>query len=469
MNTRGLHRGPGVLLPFGLDRSSEGRYHSSGPLARLRPTPTFQRRSPRFDGVQPVSPVFLELRLAVKLGGAATPLSLLRQRNFGLVWSAITLAHLGAQMETLVVVWYVLNLTDSPFLVGLTATARLGFNFLALFAGATADLVPRRILLAIVQFIMAGLSVIMLTLIATGLMEVWMVFAITLAVGLVRIFQMPTAQSLAVDSVEPERTSNAIALASAGMNIALLAGPLLGGILFDLVGPDGAYVLVAGFYGVSGLAALGVGKTRVTVPEKRESVLSTVKQGLKYVKGEQLLWAALVVAVIINITGFSFHTTMLPIFARDVLDRDSVGLGILISCFGGGALIGSVIWASIPNLRHAGILCVLSVIGWHGTMIVFAASTNFVLSAGILVLTGTMFSSTLVLILTALMQTAMPEYRGRIMGLRTLAIYAHAFGSLAAGAVAGWVGAPATATISGSLGIAMVITLALIAPKFRRF
>ena len=130
-------------------------------------------------------------------------------------------------METLVVVWYVLNLTDSPFLVGLTATARLGFNFLALFAGATADLVPRRILLAIVQFIMAGLSVIMLTLIATGLMEAWMGFAITLAVGLVRIFQMPTAQSLAVDSVEPERTSNAIALASAGMNIALLAGPLL--------------------------------------------------------------------------------------------------------------------------------------------------------------------------------------------------------------------------------------------------
>ena len=409
------------------------------------------------------------MNLTARLGRAASPVSILGERNFGLVWSAITLAALGSQMETVVVVWYVLNLTDSPLLVGLTASARMAFNFLALFAGATADRVPRRMLLAVVEFLMASLALLMLTLIATGLIQVWHIFAITLATGLVRVFQQPTAQSLAVDSVSQSRIPNAVALINAGMNIALVVGPLLGGFLFDLFGPDGAYVLVASFYALSGLAALLMGSTRMGTSEVRESVVSAVIQGLKYVKGQQLLWAALAVAVVINITGFSFHITLMPIFARDELGQDSVGLGLLISSFGIGALLGSMIWASISNLRHTGMLCILSVIGWHGTMILFAASSNFYLSVGILVVTGMMFSSTLVLILTVLMQNSRPEFRGRIMGLRTLAIYAHAFGSLGAGAMAGVVGAPMTANIIGVSGIVMVIGLAFLVPKFRRF
>ena len=411
----------------------------------------------------------MKFNLVTNLGRGASPFSILRERNFGLVWSAITLAGMASQMETVVVVWYVLNLTDSPFLVGLTASARMGFNFLALFAGATADIVPRRILLVIVQALLASLAVLMLTLIFTGLIEVWHIFIITLATGLVRIFQMPTAQSLAVDSVSPDRIPNAVALINAGMNIALVVGPLIGGVLFDLFGPEGAYVVVASLYSLSGLAALLIGATPVRVAQTRESVVSMVIQGLKYVKGQQLLWAALLVAVIINVTGFSFHTTLMPIFARDVLGRDSVGLGLLISSFGVGALAGSMIWASISNLRHAGLLCILAVAGWHGTMIVFAVSTNFYLSVAILVVTGMLYSSTLVLILTVLMQNARPEFRGRIMGLRTLAIYAHAFGSMAAGGLAGALGAPMTANIIGISGIAMVVVLAFAAPKFRRF
>ena len=411
----------------------------------------------------------MKLNLVANLGRAASPISILRERNFGLVWSAITLAGMASQMETVVVVWYVLNLTDSPFLVGLTASARMGFNFLALFAGATADIVPRRVLLVIVQVLLASLAVLMLTLIFTGRIEVWHIFIITLAAGLVRIFQMPTAQSLAVDSVSQDRIPNAVALVNAGMNLALVAGPLLGGILFELAGPGGAYVLVAALYCLSGLSALMMGTIKVTSAQDRESVFTAVVQGLRYVKAQQLLWSVLVVAVIINITGFSFHTTLMPIFARDVLDQDSVGLGLLISFFGIGALVGSMIWASIPNLRHTGLLCILAVIGWHGTMIVFATSTNFYLSLGILMVTGMMFSSTLVLLLTVLMQNSRPEFRGRIMGLRTLAIYAHAFGSVAAGAVAGVAGAPATAVVIGVVGITMVIILAFFAPKLRRF
>lgn len=381
----------------------------------------------------------------------------------------MALSQMGQQMETVVVVWYVLNLTDSPVLVGLTATARMGFNFLALFAGATADIVPRRTLLMIAQSAMAALAILMLVLIVTDLIEVWHIFVITLAAGLARIFQRPTAQSLGVDSLDQERIPNGVALLNAATNFALVVGPVMGGVLFGIFGPEGAYAMVAVFNVLSGVAAFFIGATRVSAAKKGESVFAVVAQGARYVKGEQLLWSVLLVAVIFNITGFSFHVTLVPIFAKEVLDVDSVGLGIMISSFGIGGLIGSLFWASIPNLRHIGLVCILAVMGWHATMIGFAASTNFYLSVGILVVTGMMFSSSLVMVLTVLMKTAPPEFRGRIMGLRTLAIYAHAFGSVAFGAIAGILGAPTTVVICGMGGIGMMAVLAFIAPKLRRF
>jgi predicted MFS family arabinose efflux permease len=174
------------------------------------------------------------------------------------------------------------------------------------------------------------------------------------------------------------------------------------------------------------------------------------------------------VAAIINLTGFPFHTSLMPIFARDVLDTGSTGLGMLISAFGIGALLGSLVLTALPNLGHAGRLLLLAAVAWHLSMVVFALSTSFYLSLIILVFTGMAFSSTLVLIMTVLMRTARPEYRGRITGLRVLAIYAHTFGSLNTGAVAGLLGAPLAAGVNAALGIGLVGVLALLAPKLRR-
>jgi predicted MFS family arabinose efflux permease len=191
-------------------------------------------------------------------------------------------------------------------------------------------------------------------------------------------------------------------------------------------------------------------------------------QGLKYVKGQQVLWATLLLAVIINLTGWPFHTSLMPIFAREVLNTDSAGLGILVASFGVGALIGSVSLASVRNLRHAGKLLIVAVVAWHASMVAFAASTSIYSSLAILLITGMAFSSTQVLMLTILLRTALPEFRGRIMGLRVLAIYAYAFGSMNSGALAGIWGAPWAANTNAVVGIVLVGLLALLAPKFRQ-
>lgn len=378
------------------------------------------------------------------------------------------LGGMGQQMETIVLAWYVLTVTDSPFLVGLVGASRLAANLMALYAGAVVDKLPRHLILAAVGLGWTSTALVMLFLLNTELFQIWHVFVIAFVGGIGRTFAMPSGQSLAADSVPPDRIPNAVALINTGMDVNLIFGASIIGFLFQAYGIEGAYWMITAVYAMSGIVALFIQVQRSEIVRQQESVWRMVAGGLLYVKRNQVLWAALALAVIINLTGFPLHTTLMPVFAKDVLEVDARGLGLLISAFGTGALIGSLTWASIGSTRNTGIRLLVAVIVWHASMAVFSTSTSMVLSLAILVVTGMAFSSTLVLILTTLLRSSSVEYRGRITGLRVLAIYAHTFGSMTAGGVAGLWGAPAAATINGVVGICLILALATLAPKLRR-
>ncbi len=372
------------------------------------------------------------------------------------------------QMEAVALGWLVLIRTDSPFLVGLIASARMALNFLALFSGAVADRVPRHRLVAAVMFTVSLLSLGMFTLLQSGRLEVWHIFALVLAGGMARLFQMPASQSLVGDILPADRIPNGAALTTMGMNLNTVVGPLLGGFLFQAIGPEGVYAVITVLNSLGGVLALSIGSIRLSQDSREDSVVQAMLEGLKYVKGQQVLWGLLLLAVVINFTGWPLHTSLMPIFARDVLGTDSAGLGILMSTFGIGALIGSTLLASIRNLKSAGRLLFLSVIAWHATMLAFSASHSFYVSLSILLLTGMAFSSTQVLMLTVILRTTLPEFRGRILGLRSMAIYAYTFGSMNSGAIAGAWGAPLAASINGAIGILLAGILAFFTPKLRQ-
>jgi MFS family permease len=408
------------------------------------------------------------VKLTATINRAAYPITVLRQRNFGLVWTSMSLAAVGTQMEAVVLGWFVLTLTDSPFLVGLIAAARMALNFLALVAGAVADRVRRQRLLAAVEFIMTALGLLILALVLSGFLQVWHLFAVTLVGGLVRMFQMPAAQALVADTLTKEHVSNGAALSNVGRNLATIVGPLLGGVLFQAAGPQGAYGAIVVLYSLSGLCALFIEAKRFTPAGPAESVFSTVSQGLKYVKGQQVLWATLLVAVIINLTGWPFHTSLMPIFARDELGTGSAGLGMLLTAFGIGALAGSIGLSVVRDLKHTGKALIVAVVVWHASMVLFTLSDSFPLALATLVVTGAGFGTTQVVMLTVLLRTAQPEFRGRVMGLRALAIYAYTFGSVNSGAMAGAWGAPWAANVNAVVGMGLVALLALLTPKLWR-
>jgi predicted MFS family arabinose efflux permease len=407
-------------------------------------------------------------KITATLIKAGSPLSVFRYRDFSFVWASTTVVSIGNQMEMVVMGWFILTLTDSPFLVGAIAAARMSLNVMALFAGAIADRFPRHRILAVVELMLGVLAVSMLVFVLSGRLETWHIFLIAVLGGMLGVFQMPSAQSLFADTLPPDRVGSGAAFNTLGRTVAMLVGPLLGGILFKAFGPKGAYTVIATLYFSSGLIALYIRSSGVVNNIERESVVRAMIAGLKYVKGQQVLWATLVLALIIESSGWTFHTTLMPIFARNELDADSAGLGWLLFAFGLGAFAASVGWVIIGNKRHVGKLMIGSVVIWHISILVFATSDSFLLSLLIVSVTGAGFASTQVFILAALLGHSQPEFRGRVMSLRSLAIYAFALGSMSSGAMAGFWSAPIASNVVGTMGIVLVLLLAVLAPKLRR-
>ena len=375
---------------------------------------------------------------------------------------------MGTQMEMVVIGWFVLTLTDSPFLVGAISAARMSLNILALFAGAVADRVPKQRVLATVEFLMAAFAGIMILLIMIGFLETWHIFFLAMTAGMVRVFEMPSSQALVADTLPEDRIANGAAFNTLGRNIAMLIGPLVGGVLFKGFGPEGSFIAIAALYILSGWVALHVRSTGSAIIKTQESVIRSVISGLKYVKGQQALWATLVLVLIFESSGWTFHTTLVPIFARNELNADSGGLGLLLFAFGAGAVTASLIWTMIGSGRPVGKYMIGSVVVWHASILVFATSESFYVSMTILVVTGAGFASTQFFMLSALLGNTLSEYRGRVMSLRSLAIYAFALGSICSGAIADFWSPPLAATVVGSMGILLALLLTVLAPKLRR-
>ena len=375
---------------------------------------------------------------------------------------------MGTQLEMVVIGWFVLTLTDSPFLVGAISAARMSLNILALFAGAVADRVPKQRVLATVEFLMAAFAGIMILLIMIGFLETWHIFFLAMTAGMVRVFEMPSSQALVADTLPEDRIANGAAFNTLGRNIAMLIGPLVGGVLFKGFGPEGSFIAIAALYILSGWVALHVRSTGSAIIKTQESVIRSVISGLKYVKGQQALWATLVLVLIFESSGWTFHTTLVPIFARNELNADSGGLGLLLFAFGAGAVTASLIWTMIGSGRPVGKYMIGSVVVWHASILVFATSESFYVSMTILVVTGAGFASTQFFMLSALLGNTLSEYRGRVMSLRSLAIYAFALGSISSGAIADFWSPPLAATVVGSMGIILALLLTVLAPKLRR-
>ncbi len=368
-------------------------------------------------------------------------------------------------MEFVVLGWFVLIKTESPFILGFYAALRYSGNLLAPIYGIAVDRFDRKIILIFVRSTFVLLILIMLILIATDSLEIWQVFIFTGVSGMGRSLDNITRQAVTPDLVPRDSLINAVAMTSNGRNVAHIIGPLIGGILLSQFEISWSFSAIVMGYTLGAVFVLFVTLPIRTPAGIGMSVRSNLFSTANYISKNDIVFALLLVALLTNITALPLSEGLMPVFAKNVLDTGSSGLGALLSAYAIGGFIGSATIACVPRISQPGRVIILSSFIWHFSLMLFAQSSWFRISLGILVFSGLMQSLTMVTMSITLLAVASPEFRGRVMGVRSLAVYGLPIGLLIAGALANLYGAPFAITMDTLVG--MLLTM-LIAVKFNR-
>jgi len=383
-------------------------------------------------------------------------LSILRHRNFTLYLFAKILGTIAVQMQNVAIGWQVYAHSGKVFDLGMIGLAQFApFVVLVLIAGQVADRWNRRliIMLCFVAQAICGLLLLLLTI--TGMQAIWPVFVILVLFGSARAFIMPASQAILINLVPSANFSSAVALGSSSFHIAVITGPVLGG-LFYLAGATTVYAVVTLLLGISAVLMLLV-RTAPHVVRREPTSWHTLLEGLRFVRAKPIILGAISLDLFAVLFGGA--TALLPAYARDVLDVGPTGLGMLRTGPGVGAALTAIWLAFRPISRHVGYWMFGGVALYGAATIVFGISTSFALSMVMLLLMGAgdMVS---VYIRHILVQFETPdEIRGRVSAVNAVFIGAsNELGEFESGITAKWFRLVPAVVIGG--GATLVVTVA---------
>jgi len=401
------------------------------------------------------------------MSDAAAPApALLQQRDFILLWLSRLAATMGYQMLALAIGWTIYELTGSALDLGLVGLIQfVPAVVLTLAIGHAADRYDRRTIVRLAH----GTYVVSAVIIASGLMagvlSREMLFAVVFLIGCARAFELPTAHALVPALVPAPLLSRAVAAWTSANQVAVIAGPALGGLIY-LFSP----VLVGATCAV--LFATSITLITLIRPPSRPAVrepptLASVLAGFHYIRTRPRLLGVITLDLFVVVMGGA--TALLPIFAKDILNVGPLGLGLLRSAPAVGALMTAAYLSRFPVERHIGIkmFAVSAVFGL--TTILFGVSTSFPLSLLALVLLGA-FDAISVVIRFTLVQLETPDaMRGRVSAINYLFVgSSNTLGEFRAGAMAAAFGASASVLIGGIGALTVVGLWMLMFPALRR-
>ncbi|MDD5730794.1 MAG: MFS transporter, partial [Candidatus Omnitrophica bacterium] len=375
----------------------------------------------------------------------------LKNRNYRLFFYGQSISLIGTWMQSVAVSWLVYSLTGSAFLLGVVGFAsQIPALILAPFSGVLADRFNKHRIIIITQTL-AMIQAFALTFLAfTGTIEVWHIVVLSIFLGLVNAFDMPTRQSFVVEMVEDRQDlSNAIALNSLIFNGARLIGPAIAGIIISLAGEKICFLLNAVSY-IAVIWALLI--MRIKTPQQRQAkkhIWHELKEGFSYAFGSLPIRYILMLFALINLMGVSFNVLM-PVFAKDILHGGPNTLGFLIGSAGFGALLGAIFVASRKETKNLTRLIPLAAALFGAGLSGFSFSRNIFLSYALMGVIGFGMMIQIASSNTLLQTLTSDHLRGRVMSIYTMAFIGMVtLGSLLVGSLAGKIGAPHTLFFGG--------------------
>ncbi len=395
-------------------------------------------------------------------------LAALRYRDFRLLWTATLLSSTARWADMVVVGWLTLELTESPLMVGIVAASKMAGYILAPFMGVAADRMDRRLLLIIAAAVNWAVALAMLLLLLNGWLTLGHLIGLSLVSSLTWALDNPARQALIPDLVKREDVTNAVALSSVAMEITVVIGPALGGLLIPTFGMSGAYWLIAGIYLVDVVVLLRLNSVKQSALAVHESPGRSLISGLRYVWGNQTVFVLLVLAFLLNLLAAPYRYAFLPLFARYVLDTGATGYGMLTAMAGFGALLAGLWVVMLGNFRGKGWLLVWGGLLWPVSLLLLALSTWYSLSLALVFVAGLAQAICWTMIATLILSNTTPPMRGRVMGLRTGVVISLPFGNLLAGAAAERFGAPIAQGAYAVVALLIMLAIVLWVPRLRK-
>ena len=396
----------------------------------------------------------------------------LHYRDFRLVTYGQIFGNLGFWMDELSRGWLIYQLTDSMVQLGLAR----GVQFVPLllfapFAGSAADRYSRKTLLLFSQAANGCLFAALAVLIYNGMVQPWHVYLTAVLVGMMQVIQQPARTSLVCDTVPPEYLTNAIGLTSLIFNGARLAGPALAGVIIAFSDTSGAFAVQALCLF---MATLWTSQLRPlllppedTAKARRETFVHSIVEGWKFAWRNEAVRSGITCTTIVSLLIFPF-TTLLPVFARDLLGVGASGQGMLLAAMGFGALISAaIITVAGHRLPRGKVILGSSVI--YGLLVVaFSASPWFGLSLALMVVIGLCHVHANALVHTVVQTYSSAEYRGRTMALFNMSQMLNTAGSMIIGVLAVALGPRGAVAAMGMAGALAIVALAVFVPGARR-
>ena len=391
----------------------------------------------------------------------------LKHRNFQLFFSGQLISLTGTWMQTVAQSWLVYRLTGSSLLLGSVGFAsQIPVFLMAPVGGMAADRFNRQRIVIATQVASMILAIVLALLTLTHMVKVWHIFVLAALLGVVNAFDIPGRQSFLVDMVGREDLMNAIALNSSMFNGARVVGPAIAGILVAKIGEGWCFFA----NGVSYIAVIvGLLMMRVDCParSKSDSPLEDIIEGFSWVSHTGPIRALLLLLGVVSLVGMPY-TVLMPVFADHILHGGAKALGILMGFTGIGALFGALTLALRSGIKGLGKLISICCAGFGVSLIAFAFSKLFWLSAFLLIPVG-FFIMLQMACSNTLIQVMVPDaLRGRVMAVYSMMFMGMApFGALLGGALADRLGAPITVAVGGLASIVGAIWFGKQLPVFR--
>jgi len=390
----------------------------------------------------------------------------LKHRDFSLYWYSRLSALIATQIVSVAVGWQVYDLTRNPFDLGLVGLFQFApALLLVLVTGTVADRYSRRGIVAIAVSVEAACALGLLLLTMLGSIEVWQIFTLLAVFGTARAFMNPASQSLIPNLVPLRDLASAIALGTISWQVAVVTGPLTGGLLYGL-SPNVAYATAAVMYAASvGLIAMVRKPPQKDVTEP--ATWETVVGGFRFAWREKVIFGAISMDLFAVLLGGA--VALLPAFARDVLDAGPLGLGLLRAAPGLGAIVVAAWLTAHPVKDHAGVLMFIAVALFGAFTTVFGFSEMVWLSVAALALAGAA-DMVSVYIRETLIQVWTPdELRGRVNAVNMVFVGAsNELGEFRAGTVAAFIGVVPAVVLGGVGTLAVAGLWAIVFPGLRK-